>query len=125
VAGPFELEGITADFGGVEVTGESPGKDTFAPFLPNRTQWLEMSFERESGLFAEFADGSIECGFFIFKFSLGYGPGAGIFVFPEGAAGMDKKDFEGAGGPPIKEDAGRLSTGHVQVCFAGQPRRTK
>ena len=125
VARPFYLERITDDGGGVEVAGERPGKDTLASFLPDGAQGLEMSFEGEAGFFAEFADGGVQRGFFIFKFTFGYGPGAGVFVFPEGAAGVDEKDFKGAGGPPIKEDAGRLSTGHVKVCFAGQPRRTK
>ena len=93
-AGPFDLEGIAGDGGGVEVAGEGPGKDTFASFLPDRAQGQEMSFEGEAGLFAEFTDGGIQRGFIIFKFSFGYGPAAGILVFPEGATGMDEEYFQ-------------------------------
>jgi len=88
-AGPFNLKRITANGGGVEIAGECPGKDAFASLLPDGAQGLKMPFEGEAGLFAEFTDGSVEGRFFIFKFSFGYGPAAGVLVFPEGASGVD------------------------------------
>jgi hypothetical protein len=117
-AGPFEFEGITGDGSGVEVAGEGPGKNTFASFLADRTQWLKMSLESETGLFAEFAEGGIERRLFIFELSFGDGPAARLLIFPEGAAGMDEKYFKCAGGPTVEEDAGRLLSGHADtgVC---------
>jgi hypothetical protein len=93
VAGPFDLEGVADDGCGVEVTGAGPGVDVFPTLLADGAQGLEGSFDGVAGLFAEFADGGILGGFFACELPFWDGPDTGVFVFPEGAAGMNQEDF--------------------------------
>ena len=93
-ARPFQLERIADDGCRIDIAGGRPGIYAFAPFLSDRAEGLEGTFEGDACFFPEFADGRIECGFIIGKFTFWYGPGAGVFVFPEGASGVDEEYFE-------------------------------
>lgn len=131
-AGPFEFEGIADQLCRVEVAGNRPGIDAFAAFLADGAEGLEVTFELDAGLFAEFADGGVEGGFLFGEFALGDGPGAGILFLPEGSAGVNEEDFGGGlrggvgarlrggvggrggwgGAQPVKEDSGGLFCCH-------------
>lgn len=89
VAGPFDLDGIAGDGSGVEIACYRPGIDSFAAFLADGAEGLELAIEGGACFFAEFADGGVEGGFAGVEFAFGDGPGAGVFVFPEGSAGVD------------------------------------
>lgn len=93
-AGPFQFKGIADDGGGIEVAGGGPGIDAFAPFLANGAQGLEGAFDRCARLLPKFADSGIQGRFLARELSFGDGPDAGVLVFPEGAPGMYKKDFD-------------------------------
>ena len=92
--GPFQFKRIADDRRGIEVTGGGPGEDSFTSLLADGTQGLKGSFERGAGLLPEFADGGVQGRFVARELSFGDGPDAGVLVFPEGAPGMYKENFE-------------------------------
>jgi hypothetical protein len=110
--GPFKVEGVADEFFRVEVAGDRPGIDAFAAFLANGVERFEVSLEVDAGLFVEFADGGVEGGFVSGDLAFGDGPGAGVFVLPEGASGVDEEDFE-VRVLPVEEDAGGLLRIHM------------
>ncbi len=111
-ARPFHFKCITGNCTGIEITGARPCIDAFAAFLANRAQGFERAFQHVAGLFAEFADGCVERGFFVFEFSLRNGPDTRVLVLPEGASRMNKKDF-GWRIQAIKKDTRALLGRHI------------
>jgi hypothetical protein len=114
-AGPFQFKGVAHDGGGVEVAGGGPGKDSFSTLLADGTQGLEGAFERGARFFPELTDSGIQGRLFTGELPFRDGPDAGVLVLPEGAPGMDKKNFQ-VGSAPVKEDAGALLRCHTYSC---------
>ena len=94
VAGPFEVEGIADDGGGVDVAARRPGINAFPAFLPDGAKGLEGTFEGGARLFFKLTDGGIQSGLVIGEFAFWDGPGPCVLFFPKGASGVDEEHFK-------------------------------
>src|SRR5204863_1550328 len=94
---PFELELIADDRGRIEILFECENLDELAAGLAQMAERLRLAGQPDAELFLGLAARRLGGGLAGFDAALGQLPGAGMFVAPERAAGMDQQNLERSG----------------------------